>query len=86
MRTRGEITMYKGGEPLKRYQVYLDSVYQDSFEEDWQAMQYIDENIVRYQNIANEENEVINVRIYDEYNFADLENETIVLIPTKESK
>ena len=75
--------LYYRAPELKRYQVYLDSVYQDSFEEQWEAMQWIDDNEKRFQAIADDANEVINVRIYDEYNFTDLEEEGLVMVPTK---
>jgi hypothetical protein len=62
--------LYRGGEPLKNYQVYLDSVYWDSFDEEWQALQYIDDNEKNFVSISRDLGaEPLKVRVYNESQF-----------------
>lgn len=62
--------LYRGGEPLKNYQVYLDSVYWDSFDEHWQALQYIDDNEKNFIAISKDlGNEPLKIRVYNESQF-----------------
>jgi hypothetical protein len=62
--------LYRGGEPLKNYQVYLDSVYWDSFDEHWQALQYIDQHEKAFVEISKDlGSEPLTVRIYNEFMF-----------------
>lgn len=62
--------LYSGGEPLKNYQVYLDSVYWDSFDEEWEALQYIDENESQFIEVSKDlGEEPLTVRIYKESMF-----------------